>query len=398
MRLLAAAAFAIVLVGAPGLAHGVTVGCLDLPDGTPCDTECSNGGKCRNHDCVGGRPAPDGTLCATGNPCTSDDTCQQGHCLAGLPLPCPAAPCWVGTCVPYTGCVYSRVCRDGGVDADFDMAPPPVLDGATADASDGGDAGQAGDAGDAGAKVELPDADLEPFPGDAAVPNLDGGAPPDPFDAGPDAAMVLPPEDAGVDVDASIGAPVDAAVAAPVDAAVDPTPDLALLSSADLSGASGPGPDLLASPTDLVSLPVDFAIGPLQGAPDLSNTDPPPPRDLAGVAMDAARAMNDLSVRDAGVDGGLPGSHDAGSDAAVSPADAALSDVGDAGAGVGEGDREDGGEVPGYWNVRGSGCGVAPTMRPSTRSSMRSGAGDVIGFALLLGAVTFSRSRSRRRR
>src|SRR5262249_47334968 len=58
-----------------------------------------------NLDCCSAtcQSTADGTSCSDGNLCTTDDTCRQGTCVGGPPLPCE--PC--GTCDPASGCQTS---------------------------------------------------------------------------------------------------------------------------------------------------------------------------------------------------------------------------------------------------------------------------------------------------
>jgi len=67
-------------------------------------------------NCTG---SSNGASCNDGNPCTRVDTCQNGVCVGGSPMTCPApAPCHgAGMCDPQVGaCVYEQV--SGGTCSD----------------------------------------------------------------------------------------------------------------------------------------------------------------------------------------------------------------------------------------------------------------------------------------
>jgi hypothetical protein len=119
------------------------------PDGTACNdgSLCTQGETCQAGQCKGGSgvacqaidachaagvcdpgtgqctnpPAPDGTACDDGNPCTTSDACSQGGCVGATPVACPAPDgCHTaGTCDPgQGGCVYpsapdGTACDDG---------------------------------------------------------------------------------------------------------------------------------------------------------------------------------------------------------------------------------------------------------------------------------------------
>ncbi len=103
---------------------------LDCEDGNPCtlDDQCS-GGICEpgnedtcydgndctldecdpdNGGCVQGVFEPDGTDCDDGDPCTSDDQCNNGVCEGSGDFECPPStnPCKTATCDAQNGCQY----------------------------------------------------------------------------------------------------------------------------------------------------------------------------------------------------------------------------------------------------------------------------------------------------
>ncbi|MFO0755661.1 MAG: MYXO-CTERM sorting domain-containing protein [Byssovorax sp.] len=119
----------------PGSCNAATGMCSNpnKGDGTPCDdaNACTQGDTCQNGVCMGGPgvtcPAPDGchdapmcdpmtgvcnnpvkadgTPCDDGNPCSQTDTCQNGICVGGNPKTCAAMDSChtAGLCNPATG-------------------------------------------------------------------------------------------------------------------------------------------------------------------------------------------------------------------------------------------------------------------------------------------------------
>jgi hypothetical protein len=119
------------------------------PNNTPCNDNnlCTQTDTCQNGTCVGSNPVqctaldqchdagtcdpttglcsnppkPNGTACDDGNPCTTNDTCQNGVCT-GTPVVCPAPQvCQNGTCVCPSGttlcgsscCTAGETCQNG---------------------------------------------------------------------------------------------------------------------------------------------------------------------------------------------------------------------------------------------------------------------------------------------
>ncbi|MFO0760369.1 MAG: kelch repeat-containing protein [Byssovorax sp.] len=124
-------------------------GTCTLLTGTACDDSnaCTQTDTCQAGLCVGGNPkvcaasdachdvgvcAPatgicsnpnkvNGSACNDGNPCTQNDTCQNGACVAGAPIVCAASDAChdVGVCNPATGICSNpakangAACNDG---------------------------------------------------------------------------------------------------------------------------------------------------------------------------------------------------------------------------------------------------------------------------------------------
>ncbi len=77
-------------------------------NGTACNdgNACTTADACQNGTCTGGSAAPNGTVCgAAGNLCSPQGTCQSGSCSAGNAVTCTALDqCHdPGTCAPATG-------------------------------------------------------------------------------------------------------------------------------------------------------------------------------------------------------------------------------------------------------------------------------------------------------
>ena len=113
--------------------HPPAEGPCDDGDGCTVDDQCG-GGKCKagpKKDCDDGTICTDDGCaqgkcvhvptweqpCEDGDACTSGDTCKDGACLAGGPVPCDDAnPCTDDSCDPMTGCVNTPSdgpCDDG---------------------------------------------------------------------------------------------------------------------------------------------------------------------------------------------------------------------------------------------------------------------------------------------
>jgi hypothetical protein len=88
----------------------------------PCQTVACNPatGEC------GATPLADGTNCDDGNPCTRDDTCQNGECVPGAELPCAAGMvCADVRCNPDSGvCDLIVPLADGTPCASGDLCAP----------------------------------------------------------------------------------------------------------------------------------------------------------------------------------------------------------------------------------------------------------------------------------
>jgi len=136
-------ALALGVIAFAARAHAVTNDCSTAGDGTPCGGPCISSGVCAGHVCQPKVTLPDGTLCSSGNRCTTGDSCMDGVCQpSGEWVACPGMPpCLVGVCDPQVGCKTANIC-DLNMPADLGGAPdssvPADLSGAT-------DLGRAGD-------------------------------------------------------------------------------------------------------------------------------------------------------------------------------------------------------------------------------------------------------------
>ncbi|HAN30446.1 MAG TPA: hypothetical protein DCQ06_02510 [Myxococcales bacterium] len=82
----------------PQLKDGET--CVD--DGNGCTADICKAGKCEHI-------AANSTPCQDGNPCTINDTCQNGSCVPGPLNQCDdKKPCTKDSCNPQIGCVHSN--------------------------------------------------------------------------------------------------------------------------------------------------------------------------------------------------------------------------------------------------------------------------------------------------
>jgi MYXO-CTERM domain-containing protein len=81
---------------------------------TCCATTCTE--TCMACDVPGSRgqcrPAQDGAPCPDADPCNGAETCRSGACQPGTPLACPPRPCGTGACIPLQGCAYTPVADD----------------------------------------------------------------------------------------------------------------------------------------------------------------------------------------------------------------------------------------------------------------------------------------------
>jgi hypothetical protein len=105
-------------------------GCVDVPDGTPCDDRnaCTGASACLDGACVGSAPV----TCSGGTECRDDQVCNpaDGTCVAGTPrFDGPA-------CSDPARCVASGTCRSGECDSgvavcdDGDFCTDDACDGA----------------------------------------------------------------------------------------------------------------------------------------------------------------------------------------------------------------------------------------------------------------------------
>ena len=122
------------------------VGCLNKPaDYNPCNdgSVCTEGDYCKDGSCLGkidvpcddgnacttdkcdpltgchGTPSAEGSKCSDEDPCTVDNTCKGGACVAAGLLSCDDGnPCTKDLCFPGEGCKFAPV--DGGVCDDKD--------------------------------------------------------------------------------------------------------------------------------------------------------------------------------------------------------------------------------------------------------------------------------------
>jgi hypothetical protein len=118
--------------GSPACGDGTDDDCdglsdADDPDCRACaqDADCVAADPCARFACVDGRcradrDALEGAACDDGNPCTTNDLCRDGLCVAA-PVVCEQfdTPCTVGRCDPAAGgCIVEHrpdgaVCHDG---------------------------------------------------------------------------------------------------------------------------------------------------------------------------------------------------------------------------------------------------------------------------------------------
>ena len=64
---------------------------MNVPNGQPCTSPsllCASGGTCQNGTCRPSGPAPEGTRCNDGNPCTYNDTCHGYTCYGTAAAHC----------------------------------------------------------------------------------------------------------------------------------------------------------------------------------------------------------------------------------------------------------------------------------------------------------------------
>ena len=83
-----------------------------LPNGSLCqDANPCNGVEfCQNQKCTAGTPLPNGSNCSDSNVCNGIERCQDGVCAAGTPLKCQDTnPCTVDSCDPTAGCKHTVV-------------------------------------------------------------------------------------------------------------------------------------------------------------------------------------------------------------------------------------------------------------------------------------------------
>src|SRR4051812_2899491 len=80
-----------------------------------CPTDQCNTATCNNATgACSLQPKANGTTCNDGNACTRTDTCQNGACVGGNPVSCPATDqCHTaGTCEPSTGKCSNPIAPD----------------------------------------------------------------------------------------------------------------------------------------------------------------------------------------------------------------------------------------------------------------------------------------------
>src|SRR5262249_36568595 len=120
MRLTVGILFAIALAMGPASAGAQT--CRKNPD-------CADGNPCTNDKCnkttksCVHTPVANGTACTDSDPCTRNDTCQAGVCVAAPPAPGEAADqCHgPGTCDPGTGQCSNPSLPDGTACTDYNL-------------------------------------------------------------------------------------------------------------------------------------------------------------------------------------------------------------------------------------------------------------------------------------
>jgi len=118
-------------------ANATTSTCVGEADGTPCSDTCIAEGVCMTSVCMPIMPRADGTLCSSGNACTTNDHCQSGMCIAGGAVTCPGkSSCVVGACNTQSGCYQIDICFDDlgrtihDLSATEDLSPPDDLSAA----------------------------------------------------------------------------------------------------------------------------------------------------------------------------------------------------------------------------------------------------------------------------
>lgn len=86
---------------------------VSISDDNPCTVETCQAGV------ISHTPAPDGTGCSDGNPCTADDVCQAGNCMPGATSSVDDGnPCTTDSCSATSGVVHAlapagTTCSDG---------------------------------------------------------------------------------------------------------------------------------------------------------------------------------------------------------------------------------------------------------------------------------------------
>ncbi|MGM0578259.1 MAG: hypothetical protein ACQEXJ_21225 [Myxococcota bacterium] len=122
--------------------------CHEMVDPGPCELPTCDP---ETGDC-GVVPAPDGTGCDDGDPCTVGDTCQGGTCTGGPPRTCDGGPCADAACDAETGVCEATAAEDGtSCEGEGCLAGATCRDGACIPAADvcaceeDADCGQFGD-------------------------------------------------------------------------------------------------------------------------------------------------------------------------------------------------------------------------------------------------------------
>ena len=134
-------------------------------EGEPCDDgdKCTLTDLCESGACLGGDPqvCVDGNECTQdtcdsqkgcvfifvsdacddGNPCTTENTCEEGVCGKGIPTPCDDDnPCTLNGCSPAVGCTFDPIgggCDDGDACTVQDMCESTFCVGVPRDCDDG---------------------------------------------------------------------------------------------------------------------------------------------------------------------------------------------------------------------------------------------------------------------
>jgi hypothetical protein len=93
----------------------------DCNDNNPCTTDYCSAGSCVH------TPLANGTGCTDGNSCTRTDTCQNGVCVGGSPVTCPALDAChtAGICNPSTGACSNPNAPDGTACTDNNPCTKP---------------------------------------------------------------------------------------------------------------------------------------------------------------------------------------------------------------------------------------------------------------------------------